>query len=119
MAQTQRFWDGSQWTAHIAPLAPSAPPSAPPKVAPSTDLAAQNDLFADAIAKKRAGDHEGAIAAFDRLLAKWPASPHAESAAAERMRLASGTRAIGYAKQYLARYPHGFAAAEAKAIVGP
>lgn len=29
MAQTQRFWDGSQWTAHIAPLAPSAPPSAP------------------------------------------------------------------------------------------
>ena len=34
MAQTQRYWDGAAWTAHIAPLAPSAPPQ---MVAPASD----------------------------------------------------------------------------------
>jgi hypothetical protein len=91
---------------------------APKPVAPS-DLALQNDLFADGVAKKRAGNREGAIVAFDQLLSKWPGSPHAETAAAERMRLASGPRAVSYAKYYLARFPHGFASSEARAIAGP
>ena len=34
MAQTQRYWDGAAWTAHIAPLAPSAPQQ---MVAPASD----------------------------------------------------------------------------------
>jgi len=83
---------------------------------PPTDLAAQNDVFAEGIAKKRSGDQEGAIATFDRLLTKWPGSPLAENAAAERMRLATGDRAVAYAKAYLARFPNGFAAKEARTI---
>lgn len=101
----------------MAPILPSGSPplAAIPK---PTDLAAQNDLFAEGIAKKRGGDREGAIAAFDRLLSKWPGSAHAENASAERMRLATGPRAVTYAKAYLARFPHGFAASEARAIAG-
>jgi len=99
-----------------APIAPAPSPPSSIKPAP-TDLAAQNDLFAEGIAKKRLGDREGAVATFDRLLAKWPGSPLAENAAAERMRLAGGPRAVGYAKAYLARFPNGFAAKEARAIV--
>jgi hypothetical protein len=26
MAQTQRYWDGNQWTQHVAPVAPAVPP---------------------------------------------------------------------------------------------
>lgn len=33
MAQTQRYWDGAQWTPHIAPLAPALPPQALPAAA--------------------------------------------------------------------------------------
>jgi hypothetical protein len=98
-------------------LAPAVSPSHAAKT-PASDLASQNDLFAEGIAKKRNGDREGAIASFDRLLSKWPGSPLAENAAAERMRLANGARAVTYAKAYLARFPNGFAAKEAHAILG-
>ena len=33
MRQTQRYWDGTQWTAHVAPLAPGAA-AAPSTVEP-------------------------------------------------------------------------------------
>jgi len=29
MANTQRYWDGLQWTGHVAPLGPTVPTSAP------------------------------------------------------------------------------------------
>jgi hypothetical protein len=60
------------------------------------------------------------MTAFNRLLAKYPACPLAEGAAVERMRLLRTTapnRAMVLAQQYLARYPTGFARAEAEAIV--
>jgi hypothetical protein len=100
---------------------PAAASTASPTAAttvktPATDLAAQNDAFAAALAKKRSGDRDGAIAAFSQLLARWPNSAHAETAAAERMRLAAGPQAVHYAKAYLARFPNGFAAKEARTI---
>ena len=88
------------------PLAPSA--------TAASHLAAQNDLFADALAAKRRGASTAAIALFDRFLARYPSSPLGESAMAERMKLVH-TRAA--AQQYLALYPNGFARREAQAIL--
>ena len=77
-------------------------------------------MFARAIAAKRAGDPSGAVAGFDRFLARYPGSPLAESATVERMRALRSidpARAVAAARSYLARYPNGFAHAEAEAIV--
>jgi hypothetical protein len=87
--------------------------------APSSTLAAQNDLFASAVSAKRQGNYHRALAGFDRLLAQYPGSPLTESATVERMRvlrLADPGRAPVAAKDYLARYPRGFARAEAQTI---
>jgi ferric-dicitrate binding protein FerR (iron transport regulator) len=86
----------------------------------ASSLAAQNDLFARAIAAKRRGDGPGAVAGFDRFLARYPSGPLSESATVERMRLlraSDPSRAAAAASAYLARYPGGFAHAEAEAIV--
>jgi hypothetical protein len=94
-----------------------APVQASPSSLPS--LADQNDLFAAAATARRRGDVRGALAALDRFLARYPASPLAESATVERMRTlrsVGSARAAGAAKDYLARYPGGFAHAEAEAI---
>jgi hypothetical protein len=61
----------------------------------------------------------GALAALDRFVASYPVSPLAESAAVERMRILQGMsrgRSVVAARDYLARYPNGFAHAEAEAI---
>jgi ferric-dicitrate binding protein FerR (iron transport regulator) len=83
-------------------------------------LAEQNDLFASGSAASRRGDVQGALTAFDRLVAKYPSCVLAESASVQRMRLRRTTApagAIVTAEQYLARYPTGFARAEAEAIL--
>jgi len=88
--------------------------------ATSSELAAQNDLFARATDQKRAGDARGGIAAFDHFLTRYPNSELAESAAVERWRLlaqidpASGRAAAG---DYLIRYPNGFARSDARALL--
>jgi hypothetical protein len=85
-----------------------------------SSLTDQNDLFAEALAAKRQGDVWGAVGVFERLCSRFPASPLAESAAVERMRLlrdASPSKARAAAQQYLVRYPNGYAHAEADAIV--
>jgi ferric-dicitrate binding protein FerR (iron transport regulator) len=85
-----------------------------------SSLGDQNDLFAEAIVTKRHGDGAGSLARFDRFLATYPSSPLAQSAAVERMRLLramASPRAIAAARQYLDRYPDGFARGEAEAIV--
>ncbi len=97
-----------------APAKPSV--SAPPS--PTSDLASQNDLLARAMAAKRRGEVATALAGFEQFLAKYPGSPSAEVATAERMRLLSGARKTEAAKAYLLRYPKGFAREEATAIVG-
>jgi hypothetical protein len=123
----KRVAAGEQWPSDcIPPVEISAPvPSAAPATAGSvaSTLGEQNDLFAEAIVAKRSGESLLALSIFDRFLATYPASPLAQSAAVERMRLLRATqspRAIPAARQYLARYPNGFASAEAEAIVaGP
>ena len=98
----------------VATVAASAPPPL------SSNLTDQNDLYAEALTAQRKGDVWGAVGAFDRLCARFPSSPLAESAAVERLRLlrdASPSRARAAAQQYLLRYPDGYAHAEAEGIV--
>jgi hypothetical protein len=87
---------------------------------PASDLAAQNDQFERALARKRAGDVSGAIAAFEEFLARYPASHLAQSARAERMKLLRGVdreRARAAARAYLETYPNGFARRDAEVIL--
>jgi hypothetical protein len=121
----KRVSAGEQWPGDcIAPVEISAP--APPSAAPAatasvvSSLGEQNDLFAEAILAKHRGESQTALTTFDRFLTAYPASPLAQSAAVERMRLlraAQSPRAAAAARQYLARYPSGFAAAEAEALL--
>lgn len=87
----------------------------------SSQLSEQNDMFDRAMREKREGRTGDAVATLDRLLARFPEGQLAESAAVERMRLlAAGDRARGAraARDYLARWPRGFARAEAEGIAG-
>ncbi len=88
-----------------------------PAPAPSSDLATQNDVFAEAMTRKRKGDRVGALTSLDRLLTRWPSGPLAESASIERMRLLDGPAAKEAAKAYLVRWPNGAARTEARAIL--
>jgi hypothetical protein len=95
-------------------------PLPPPAPDPGSTLAEQNDLFGRAVAARRRGDRQGALERFFELERRFPSSPLGESSMVERLRLVSGRdreagRAI--AREYLARYPEGFAAAEARALV--
>jgi hypothetical protein len=97
------------------------PQSQPPPLltpAAASDLAAQNDLFAEGIAAKNRGDAAAAVAAFERFLARYPESALAENAAVERMKLLGSTEAgRAAARDYLARYPAGFARSVADAML--
>jgi hypothetical protein len=126
-ALEDRVTIGEQWPSgcpHVATNASSVSFKQLPvaALAPTggSSLADQNDLFAVAASAKRRGDPRGALAALDRFLTLYPSSPLVESATVERMRIlqtmGSG-RAPGAAKDYLSRYPNGFAHTEAEAIV--
>jgi TolA-binding protein len=81
-------------------------------------LTAQNDLFADGIARGRQGDTSGALRAYQELMTRFPSSPLAENAMVERMRLLARTaNGANEARRYLARYPHGFAVREAEKLL--
>ena len=81
-------------------------------------LTAQNDLFAEGIARGRQGDTSGALRAYQELMTRFPRSPLAENAMAERMRLLAHTaNGANEARRYLARYPHGFAVREAEQLL--
>ncbi len=104
----------------VAAKLAAAPPSAEPGASASSDLAAQNALFADAMSSKARGDTRSALTSLDFLLEKYPRTPLREAAEAQRMMLVSGSdtaRAATLARAYLNRYPHGFARADAEKIV--
>jgi hypothetical protein len=110
----------------IAPPPPKAVTAAPHPVpaAPSVDpLAAKNDLFASALAAKRRGELHVALAGFDSYLTKYPGGELVESASAQRMGILAKldpARAVVAAKEYLAKWPNGFAREDAEAILnGP
>jgi ferric-dicitrate binding protein FerR (iron transport regulator) len=99
------------------PSVTARPPSA---ARHASDLAAQNDLFDEAMAAKRRGANAEALAALERFLALYPASHLAENAAVERLRILVATdpaRASAAARAYLERYPAGFARQEANGIL--
>ncbi len=92
------------------PAGTSEPPS-------SSDLAAQNALFASAMTAKKRGDAGEAVARLDELLARHPHTPLHEAASAERVRLLEGrdpARASQAARDYLRQYPGGFARQDAE-----
>ncbi len=98
--------------------APEAAPPTPPLT--RSELAAQNDMFASAVRAKRRGQGSQAVRIFERFGQKYPASPLAESAAAQRMKvlaLIDVVAASRAATDYLARYPSGFARVEARHIL--
>jgi ferric-dicitrate binding protein FerR (iron transport regulator) len=102
-------------------VAAPAPVLAAPRPEPGSTLAEQNDLFGRAVAARRRGDRQGALERFFELERRFPTSPLGEASMVERLRLvASHDREAGraIAREYLARYPEGFAAAEARALVG-
>jgi hypothetical protein len=109
------------------PVAPSTPQHAE---APAASTAAesnaaaswlgeQNDLYAVAEAARRAGRSGDALAAYGRLLGRFPHGQLAESAFVERVRLLSQSDAASAraeAERYLTRYPAGFARSEMQAL---
>jgi hypothetical protein len=103
--------------------APSAPSlsrgGAPAAPSPSSNLAEVNDLFAEAMAAKHAGQSARALDLLSKIVTRHPSSPLAESALVEQIRLTKETdptRASQLVARYLERYPRGFARAEIEAI---
>ena len=109
---------------------PAAPASAgnggelraPPAHVPASVLAAQNDLFLSAVRARRAGQNARALALFERFMRDYPDASLFESALVHKMRLLAATSdlaaASASARQYLARFPDGFARDEARALLG-
>jgi TolA-binding protein len=105
----------------------SAQPGAATAAAPSgsdqahSTLADENRLFKDAAEATRAGDTEGALRQFDRLLEQYPESPLAQTALVRKLRLLDkagrSEAATAVASRYLELYPNGFAASEAQALL--
>jgi ferric-dicitrate binding protein FerR (iron transport regulator) len=88
--------------------------------AAGSDLGGQNDLYAEGTRAWHRGDGQAALAAFDQLIARFPNGPDAETACVERMRVLRSIapdRAPASAREYIARYPSGFARAEAEALL--
>jgi len=86
----------------------------------SSDLAKQNDLYARASAERNLGHSREALDLYRELLSRFPASALAESSYVQRIRILRSTNpaaASGEAKQYLARFPKGFARVEVEALV--
>ena len=86
---------------------------------PGSTLAEQNDLYGRAVAARRRGDRRAALETFLELERRFPSSPLQESALVERLRLIAGqdqASAAALAREYLTRFPDGFARAEAAAL---
>lgn len=104
----------------IAPHVPDHRPRPEPPEPPTSALARQNTLYADAMRAKRRGDAGDAVGSLDELIERYPSSPLREAAEAERMKLLAGidaARAVTAARTYVVRYPNGFAVADADAIL--
>jgi len=85
-------------------------------------LEAENDAFAAALASEKSGEPQQALVELDDLLQRWPSSPLAETAMAERIRLlvagGEARAAARAAREYLRRFPNGAARDEAQRVAG-
>jgi hypothetical protein len=92
-----------------------------PTPSPSTTLADQNRLFADAMTARRGGQRDRSLGLLEQLIQKYPRSSLAQDAHVERFRILAeegdGEAAARAARAYLAFYPRGFAAEEAQRLV--
>jgi FecR protein len=101
---------------------PAAPETVTPALRPTerpSQLGAQNDLFAAAVRARQEGRTDDAIATYTRLIEGYPQGPLVESAMAQRMKVLAGVdpmKAASAAAAYLARFPAGFARADAERI---
>lgn len=107
-------------------VAGSAKRQAEPELTPKSEsrvasvLSEQNNLYAKAVAARRAGRLAEALATYEQLLDRFPGGALAEAAQGERLRLVIRLRpssAKTEAARYLARYPSGLASAEARALL--
>ncbi len=101
------------------PRAAGAPRPKPGRPA-TRAIAAQNDLFEQAMRARQRGDTSAALRAYATLLHRYPKSPLVENALVERIRLLSThdvVRARREAERYLERFPNGFARVEAERLV--
>ena len=89
---------------------------------PASALEAQNDLFVAAVRARRAGHSALALSLFNRFIQEYPGASLLESALAQKMRLlaasADRSSAPAAARQYLDRFPDGFAHDEAQTLIG-
>lgn len=113
----------SSSAALVVAAAPRPSATAPTSSAapPRDGLAEKNDLFSSALAAKRRGDLRTALSGFSAYLTQYPGGELAENAAAQRLGLLSTLdppRAAAAAREYLARWPKGFAREEARALAG-
>lgn len=130
-ARAEKVEPSPRLAAPSAPrLAPSAvssasdaiPSATPPAAeAAGASLAAQNALFQSAVRAARRGDDEGALREFDQLLEQFPTSPLAADSLVRKFRtlarLGRTAESAQAARDYLARYPQGFAATEAEKLL--
>jgi outer membrane protein assembly factor BamD (BamD/ComL family) len=104
-----------------APLRTSNPQSASSRPLEGSTLAEENGLLRRALSSSRSGDDELAVNLHDSLIARYPRSPLAQNAELERLRAlsrlgdVSATRSA--ARRYLARYPDGMGAEEARRLL--
>jgi hypothetical protein len=89
--------------------------------ATASSLGEETRLLEQAMLARREGNDRRAVGLLDRLLAKSPRSPLAQEASAERFRalrhVGDANAAERAAARYLADYPNGFAADEARAML--
>lgn len=83
-------------------------------------MADQNDKFERAVKARRRGEVQEALRIYREFVQEFPASPLAQNARVEVMRLlvpSNKSAAVQAARDYLERYPTGFARDEAARIV--
>jgi hypothetical protein len=98
----------------------ASPGNLPLEALHTSDLAQQNDTYSRASAERNSGHVREALALYNQLIARYPGSALVESALVQRFRILKQTshaEAVREAKQYVVRYPKGFARAEAEALV--
>jgi hypothetical protein len=98
------------------------PPAAEarPVIQEASSLTQQNELFAAASAAGRQGDSARALSSFESFVSRYPTSPLAESATVHRLRILRAMDPMAAriaAREYLSRYPGGYAKNDAEKLL--